>query len=131
MIENVLSMEKTADIRLAEVTEKVNGLTDLNEIAKVLGTTVSSKDKLTFAASDFDLKFTGAASVAEEGVVSAPFKGTNGIYVYKINNRSEEAYYTEDDAKMRMNQLNAAYAQMLSFVLNEEGNVKDYTYLYF
>lgn len=131
MIENVLSMEKTADIRLAEVTEKVNGLTDLNEIAKVLGTTVSSKDKLTFAASDFDLKFTGAASVAEEGVVSAPFKGTNGIYVYKINNRSEEAYYTEDDAKMRMNQLNAAYAQMLSFVLNKEGNVKDYTYLYF
>lgn len=131
MIENLLSMEKTADVKLAEVSEKINGLTDLNEIAAALGTAVSTREKLTFASSDFDLKFTGAASVAEEGVVSAPLKGSNGIYVYKVTNRSEEAYYTEDDAQMRMNQLAAAYAQMLPFVLNKEGKVKDYTYLYF
>lgn len=131
VVESTLSMEKVADIRLAEVTQKVSGLTDLNQVAEVLGTSVSTKEKLTFASSDFDPKFTGAASVAQEGVVNAPFKGSNGIYVYKVTNRSEEAYYTEDDSKMRMNQLGSAYAQMLLYVLNDEGNVKDHTYLYF
>ncbi len=131
IIENTLYVEKAADKKLAEVSSKVNGLSDLNAIADALGTTVSTKEKLTFASSDFDPKFTGAASVAQEGVVNAPFKGSNGIYVYKVTNRSEEAYYTEDDAKMRMAQLSASYAQMLPFVLNKEGQVKDYSYLYF
>jgi peptidyl-prolyl cis-trans isomerase D len=130
-IESTLFSEKLADNKLAEVTAKVNGMTDLKEIAKALGTTVSTKEKLTFATSDFDQKFTGAASVAQEGVVNAPFKGVNGIYVYKVTNRSEEAYFTENDANARMMQLNAAYSQMLPYVLNKEGKVKDYTYLYF
>lgn len=130
-IENILYTEKVADNKLAEVTAKVNGLTDLSEVAKALGTTVSTKEKLTFAASDFDQKFTGAASVAQEGVVNAPVKGSNGIYVYKVTNRSEEAYFTEDDANMRMVQLAATYGQMLPYVMNKTGKVKDYTYLYF
>ena len=130
-IESTLFSEKLADNKLAEVTAKVNGMTDLKEIAKALGTTVSTKEKLTFATSDFDQKFTGAASVAQEGVVNAPFKGVNGIYVYKVTNRSEEAYFTENDANARMMQLNAAYSQMLPYVLNKEGKVRDYTYLYF
>jgi hypothetical protein len=130
-IENILISEKAADNKLAEVTAKVNGLTDLKEIAKVLGTTVSSKEKLTFASSDFDQKFTGAASVAEEGVVNAPLKGSNGIYVYKVTNRSEEAYFTEDDANTQMMQMGMTYGQMLPYVMNSAGKVKDYTYLYF
>ena len=130
-IENTLYNDKVADNRLAEVSAKVNGLTDLKEVAKVLGTTVSTKEKLTFASSDFDQKFTGAASVAQEGVVNAPLKGSNGIYVYKVTNRSEEAYFTENDADVRMAQLGATYGQMLPYVMQKAGKVKDYTYLYF
>ena len=130
-IQNTLYMEKAADKKLAEVSEKINGLEDLKEIAKVLGTSVSTKENLTFASSDFDQKFTGAASVAPEGVVNAPLKGSNGVYVYKVTGRSEGAYFTEDDAKMSDMQLGYMYNQVLSSVLGKEGNVKDYTYLYF
>ena len=129
-IETVLLNEKAADSKLAEVSAKVNGMTDLKSVASALETTVSTKEKLTFASSDFDQKFTGAASVAQEGVINT-VKGSNGVYVYKVINRSEEAYFTEDDAQMRNAQLGAAYAQMLPYVLNKEGKVKDYTYLYF
>ena len=129
-IETVLLNEKAADSKLAEVSAKVGGMTDLKSVAAALETTVSTKEKLTFASSDFDQKFTGAASVAQEGVVNT-VKGSNGVYVYKVTNRSEEAYFTEDDAQMRNAQLGAAYAQMLPYVLNKEGKVKDYTYLYF
>ena len=130
-VENVLYMEKAADKKLAEVTEKVAGLTDLEAVAQALGTAVSTRDNLTFASSDFDQKFTGAASVAEKGVLNAPFKGSNGIYVYKVTDASEAAFFTEDDAQMTEAQLNYMYGQVLPFVVNMEGNVKDYSYLYF
>ena len=130
-IENILYREKAADKKLAEVSEKVNGLTDLQEIAKALGTTVSTREKLTFASSDFDQKFTGAASVAEQNVVSAPFKGSNGIYVFKVTNASEEAFFTENDAQRAEAQMNYMYGQVHSNIVNSEANLKDYTYLYF
>ena len=130
-IENLLYMEKAADKKLAEVTEKVNGLTDLQAIAKALGTTVSTREKLTFASSDFDQKFTGAASVAEQNVVSAPFKGSNGVYVFKVTNASQESFFTENDAQMAEAQMNYMYGQVHSDVVNSEANLKDYTYLYF
>ena len=127
----VLQMDKAADKKLAEVTEKVAGLNDLKAIAEALGTAVSTREKLTFASSDFDQKFTGAASVAEPGVVSAPFKGSNGIYVYKVTNVDQAAFFTESDAQMNDAQLNYMYGQVLPYVVNEEGNVTDNTYLYF
>jgi parvulin-like peptidyl-prolyl isomerase len=130
-IERTLYKEKAADKKLAEVKAKVEGLDDLGEIAKALGIEVSKKEKITFASADLDPKFVGAASVAAEGVVSAPFKGSNGIYVYKVMNRSVESYYTEDDANVAKSQLGMMYGQMLPVVINEAGKVKDNTYLYF
>ena len=130
-IERTLLREKLADKKLAEVSEKVNGLTDLNEVANALGVQVSTKKNLTFAKGDFDPKFTGAASVAAEGVVSAPFKGSEGIYVYKVTNRSVESFFTENDYTNSELQLNMMYGQMLQMVLTKEGNVKDNSYLYF
>jgi uncharacterized protein YxjI len=131
MIERTLYMEKAADKKLAEVNEKVNGLTDLKEIAKALGTQVSTKKNLTFASSDFDPIFTGAASVAEEGVVNAPIKGSNGIYVYKVANRSVGSFFTDSDMANKEAELNMKYSNMLQQVLTKEGNIKNSSYLYF
>jgi parvulin-like peptidyl-prolyl isomerase len=128
-IKAILEREKAADMKLAEVKEKVNGLTDLEEIAAALGTTVSTKENLTFASADFDPKFTGAVSVAETGVVSAPFKGSEGIYVYKVTNRSVEPYFTEENAKMKMADINARNSELLDYILLK--NVKNNIYLYF
>ena len=138
-IKAILSREKAADKKLAEVTEAVNGLNDLKDIAKALGTTVSTKKNMTFASADLDMKLTGAASVAEVGVVNAPFKGMNGIYVYKVTNRSEGSYYTEDDANANKNMIDAYYMlrynyyvnQMAMYQVEDPGLVKDHSYLYF
>jgi hypothetical protein len=130
-IENILLKEKAADVKLAEVSEKVKGLTDLQAIADALGTTVSTREKLAFASADFDQKFTGAASVAELNVVSDPFKGSNCIYVFKVTNASQEGFFTENDAQMKEAQMNYMYGQVHSNVANKEAGVKDYTYLYF
>ena len=129
-IRSVLYQEKLAEKKTAEVAEKIAGLTDLNAIAEALGTTVSSKEGVTFASftsTGLDNKFIGAASVAEEGVVNGPLKGNNGVYVYNVTGRSEGAYFTEDDAANREMQMTYSSLRMLLSVMMDAADVKDNT----
>ena len=129
-IKPILYQEKYAAKKTAEVTEKINGLTDLAAIAEALGTTVSSKEDITFASftsTGLDNKFIGAASVAEEGVVNGPLQGNTGVYVYTVNNRSEGAFFTEDDARNREMQMSYRNLQLLLPVMMDAADVKDNT----
>lgn len=130
-IKAMLYQQKAADKLLAEVSEKVKDLTDLNAVAEALGTTVSTKENVSFASNDLDPRFAGAASVAEIGVLNAPFKGSQGVYVYQVTDRSEKSFYMEDSAELKRNELNIGYMQMLPYILNMKGNVTDRTPLYF
>lgn len=129
-IESVLYQEKLAEKKAAEVVEKIQGMTELEAVAEALGTTVSSKEDVTFASftsSGLDNKFIGAASVAEEGVLNGPVKGNTGVYVYKVTGRSEGAFFTEDDAKNRDMQMNYSALRMLLPVMMDAADVKDNT----
>ena len=129
-IRPILYQEKLAEKKAAEVAQKIEGLTDLNAIAEALGTTVSSKDGVTFASftsTGLDNKFIGAASVAEEGVVNGPLKGNNGVYVYNVTGRSEGAFFTEDDAANRDMQMSYSSLRMLLPVMMDAAGVKDNT----
>lgn len=130
MIKFNLTNEKSQQKQTEEVAAAIAGLTDLTAIAEALGTTVSTSENVSFG-SDLDPKFVGAASVAETGVVSAPLKGSLGVYVYKVTNRDEKAFYTEDDAKNTADQRDAMYMQMLPYVLGQQGNITNRTPLYF
>ena len=129
-IRPVLYQEKLDDKKAAEVAQKIEGLNDLNAIAEALGTTVSTKEGMTFASftsTGLDNKFIGAASVAEEGVVNGPLKGNNGVYVYNVTGRSEGAFFTEDDAANREMQMSYSSLRMLLPVMMEAAGVKDNT----
>ena len=129
-IESVLYQEKLAEKKAAEVAEKIQGMTELEAVAEALGTTVSSKEDVTFASftsSGLDNKFIGAASVAEEGVLNGPVKGNTGVYIYKVTGRSEGAFFTEDDAKNRDMQMNYSALRMLLPVMMDAADVKDNT----
>ena len=129
-IQPVLYQEKAAAKKTAEVTEKINGLTDLAAVAEALGTTVSSKEDVTFASftsTGLDNKFIGAASVAEVGALNGPLQGNTGVYVYVVTDRSEGAFFTEDDAALREQQMTYSALQMLLPVMMDEAEVKDNT----
>lgn len=128
-INRVLRHEKAADKLFAEVASKVNGMTDLNEIAEALATTVSRTENLTFASSDdLDKKLIGALSVAETGVVSAPLKGSNGVYVYKVTDRTEGSHFIESDFMDKMAKYQAEYNNLLQKILGKK--VENNLYLY-
>ena len=129
-IKPVLFQEKFAAKKTAEVAEKINGLTDLDAVAEALGTTVSSKEGVTFASftsTGLDNKFIGAASVAEVGALNGPLQGNTGVYVYTVTDRSEGAFFTEDDAALREQQMSYSALQMLLPVMMDEAKVKDNT----
>ena len=129
-IRPVLYQEKAAAKKTAEVAEKINGLTDLAAVAEALGTTVSSKEGVTFASftsAGLDNKFIGAASVAEVGALNGPLQGNTGVYVYTVTDRSEGAFFTEDDAALREQQMSYTSLQMLLPVMMDEAKVKDNT----
>ena len=129
-IRPILYQEKAAAKKTAEVTEKINGLTDLAAVAEALGTTVSSKEGVTFASftsAGLDNKFIGAASVAEVGALNGPLQGNTGVYVYTVTDRSEGAFFTEDDAALREQQMSYSALQMLLPVMMDEAKVKDNT----
>ena len=138
-IERDLFVEKAKDILLADVTETVSGLDNMNNIATALQVAVSTEKNVSFAKSELDDMFVGAASVAEENVVNAPMKGELGIYVYKVTNRHEDKFYTTEDAKNDMDRNNAFYQMNYGYYMNpnfmyympDPGYIKDYTYLYF
>ena len=129
-IQPVIYQEKAAAKKAAEVAEKINGLTDLAAVAEALGTTVSTKEDVTFASftsTCLDNKFIGAASVAEVGTLNGPLQGSTGVYVYVVTDRSEGAFFTEDDAALRDQQMSYTSLQMLLPVMMDEAQVKDNT----
>ena len=127
-IKNTLYGEKAIAKKAAEVSEKIAGLNDMQAIAEALGTTVSTKDGITFssmAAQGLDPKFIGAASVSETGKICGPVEGSIGVYVYKVTGRDTGSFFTEDDAKVRDAQMNQYAAQMVLPVMMDDADVKD------
>ncbi len=128
VISNILYSEKAAEKKAAEVTEKINGLTDMEAIAEALNTTVSTKEGISFSSmtsQGLDPKFIGSASVAEDGKICGPVAGIIGVYVYKVTGRDTGAFFTEDDAKNRDMQMTQYSTQMLVPVMMEDAEVKD------
>lgn len=125
-IRMTLYAEKEAAKVKDEVAAKIAGLNDMNAVAEALGTTVSTKDGIAFSSmtsQGLDPAFIGAVSVAEEGKISGPVAGNVGVYVYKVTGRETAAFYTEDDAVAKQNQMNQYLAQMILPTMME--NVKD------
>ena len=127
-IREQLYADKYAVNRLAEVTEKVAGLNDLEAIAEKLGTSVSTQNDVAFAAMStrsLDPKFVGAIAAAPEGEVCGPIAGSYGVYVFKVLGRETGSFYTESDAKNANAQILNYALQMIVPVMADDAGVKD------
>lgn len=127
-IRNIIYGRKAGEKKAAEVAEKIAGLSDMQAIAEALGTTVSTKENITFASltsQGLDPKFIGAVSVAEQGKICGPVAGTIGVYVFKVTNREMGGAFTEDDARVRNDQMSQYNLRMMQAVMLDDAEVKD------
>ena len=122
------SAEERKAKKAAEIAEQIAGLESLEAVAEALGTTVSTKEGLSFSsmsAQGLDPKFIGAASVAEDGKVCGPVAGNMGVYVYKVTGREAGSFFTEEDAKTRNSQMAQYASQMVVPTMMDDADVKD------
>lgn len=120
--------EKLSEKAAQTIAQQIAGLDDLQTIADTLHTTVSSGVDIRFAsmaAQGLDPKFIGVASVAPEGQISAPVAGSIGTYIFKVNSRETQSFYTEDDAKNAAAQMGNYTTQMVVPVMVQDAKVKD------
>ena len=134
MISQQLYGERASAKAAADIAEKIKGLNDLQTIADTLHSIVSSGVDVRFASlagQGLDPKFIGAVAVAPEGQICGPVAGTIGTYVFKVNSRETESFYTEDDAKNTAAQMSSYASQMILPVMMQEADVKDYRARFF
>ena len=73
----------------------------------------------------------GAASALPVGQIGKPVAGSLGVYVVKVNDRHEESFYTEEDARNYETQKAQYASQMILPVMSEEAEVKDHRARFF
>ena len=72
-----------------------------------------------------DPKFAGAVSAAAEQTLYGPVKGEIGVYVFRVDERLDGAYYTENDALQNATYFSNVQIQMVPVVLQVRAKVED------
>ena len=133
-IQGRLYSDRFAAKQAEEVGAKIEGLTDLQAIAEVLGTTVSTQEDIAFgsnASRSMEGSFVGAIAAADVDKITGPIPGNYGTYVFKVTGRNTGSYYNEEDASSYREQVNNYFNQMLMSVMQDAFDVKDYRARFF
>ena len=133
-IKNYLSIVKKGEKVAAQTKEQIAGAATIEEVAEKLNTTVSNQSGIAFSSltsQQLDPKFIGAIAAAQEGVLSGPVVGEIGVYYFVVKGKETGAFYTEDDAKARNQQIFASVQNVVPMILTEQAEVKDQRYKFY
>ncbi|MCL2738144.1 MAG: SurA N-terminal domain-containing protein [Bacteroidales bacterium] len=127
-----IRMELQREKQIAKMAEAVKtqmqGVFDIEELAEQMGVTVSRQTGIAFGAfgmQQLEPKFIGAVSGAPEHQLMGPVEGGIGVYVFVVDGRQTGAYYTEEDAGMRLRQITGQQGQMAAYSLTIAAKVED------
>jgi hypothetical protein len=126
-IRPVLTARKLVDKKLAEVKEKIAGVSSLEQVAEDFGTTVSHQTGLSFGSMAYgqtDPMFLGAVTSADEGVIQAA-PGSIGVYVFEVMNRQAGSFFTDSDVATTLTRRAAVHTNAIQSVLADEADIKD------
>lgn len=129
-----LMNEKRAEKIKGEVSADIEGMTDISAVAEVLGQKVSTKEAVSFGSMSSratEPVFLGAAAGADLNEIAGPVAGNMGVYVLKVNGRETGAFYTEEDAKIRANQVASYQINSIPNIFTEMAKVVDHRARFF
>jgi len=127
-IKNILYAEKASQKELDKVKAAIAGLTDMEQIAAAANGSLEKDVEVSLSsmsAAAVEPAVAGAMFTAKAGEISRPVKGMMGIYVFKVNNREDASFYTEEDAIQMEDRKSQYSSQMILPVLAEQYKVKD------
>lgn len=125
-IEARLTQEKKQERLYSNIKEELVEYPSLESWSQATNRTISKQTGIAFGApGQTDPRFAGAVAVAPEQQLCGPVVGEIGVYVFRVDERLDGAFYTENDAlKMAYNLANFQI-QMIPLVLQESAKVED------
>ena len=128
-IDDILRTKKLQEVSCKEVAAKIEGMTDLEEIATALKAGSNSREDVSFntstGASMLEPALVGAVAAAPEGQICGPVAGQGCVYVFKVSDRATGSFYTAEDAINAEKQKAQYAAQMIISAMMEYDDVKD------
>lgn len=131
-VRNSVIQQKKVDKIYADYFANAGTISDLNTFAKSIKSVNTSVPNVTFAAFQvsnigYDPKFLAALTMTPENQISAPIKGDNGVYVFKVTKKIEAPAITNFEAvrtNLTSGLRNRASYQAIG-ALKAVGNIQD------
>jgi len=136
-IKFILTKDKKADIIAAEFTKYNQAGKSLDDIATSMALTVQEATQVNFRSYSIpgigtEPSLVSAASVAEQGKVTGPVRGDNGVYMLSVNNVTNS---DSEDLKLLKDRLMATFQMRGSYeayeALRREANIVDKRYKFY
>ncbi len=127
-----LLVEATNNKKAEYLQQELSQYTSLEEAAKALNKSVQHADAISLSSYRFgnggqEPAIIGAALAAEQGALSAPLKGNNGVYLLVTSNK--QVAEGEINVAQEKQQLNARYSYQIPYqaiaLLEEKAKVED------
>ena len=127
-----LQMQATADKKAAYIIDQLNGVSTLEEAAKLFDTDIKEAENITLASSrlgaaGIEPAVIGAALALENNATSAPIKGNAGVYMVRVSNK--QVAEGELNAEQEISNLNMRTSYSLPYqaisLMEEKAEVED------
>ena len=135
-IKRILMQQKKAELLKKELAGLMSGSESLLSVAQKAGVDVKEAAEISFNSfqipgAGIEPRVIAAASVTEQGKLSMPIEGNQGVYVLMVNSRTNEEVTPEmvQEARTNMTQMNlyrANYQAVQAII--KHGEVKDQRY---
>ena len=138
-IKRILIQKKKAEQLKKELAAAQSGSESLLSVAQKVGAEVKEANEISITSfqipgAGIEPKVIAAASVIEQGKISAPIEGNQGVYVILVNNRTTEEVtpetITQTKAGLQQANLYRSNYQALQTIL-KNGNVVDERYKFY
>jgi peptidyl-prolyl cis-trans isomerase D len=129
--------DKKAELITAEFNKNNGSGKTLDDIARTMGLTVQEATKINFRSytvpgAGTEPSLIAAASVAKQGIVSGPVKGSNGVYMLAANNVTST---TGADLKLLQDKLKSTFQMRGTYeaydALRKSANIIDKRYKFY
>ena len=132
-----VSREKKAEVIAAEFEKNYQPGKSLEDIASAMGLSVQEATQINFRSysvpgAGVEPALIAAASAAEQGTVSGPVKGENGVFMLTVNSITPAG---DQDADMLRQRLTTTYQMRGSYeayeALRKAANIEDKRYKFY
>lgn len=138
-IRRILIQKKKAELLKKELAGMMSGSESLLSVAQKAGVEVKEATEVGFNSfqipgAGIEPRVIAAASMTEQGKLSAPIEGNQGVFVIMVNNRTNEEVTPETIAQTKsgMQQANAYRANYQAIqAIVKNGEVKDQRYKFY